>query len=103
MEQTGHIDRTACLLELGYTRPEAEQAAAKIERMAPRLLGQLDQWFRTGSLPEDVYEGFSAAELVAERGFTVPAAFLYLDWVLREPEAAKAALADMADGFLFHR
>lgn len=94
------VDRTACLLELGYTRYEAEQAAARMERMAPRLLEQLDLWFRTGSLPEDMYEGFTVAELVEERGFMVPAAFLYLDWVLKEPEAAKAALADMADSFL---
>lgn len=94
------VDRTACLLELGYTRPEAEQAAAKMERMEPRLLKQLDWWFRTGDLPEDVYEGFTVLELIEERGFAAPAAFLYLDWVLREPEAAKAALADMTDGFV---
>lgn len=100
MEGKERVDRMAGLLELGYTRPEAEQAAARIERMDPRLLEQLDQWFRTGSLPEDAYEGFTVAELVEERGFTVPAAFLYLDWVLKEPEAAKSALADMADGFL---
>ena len=100
MGKKGYSDRMACLLELGYTRHEAEQAAAKMEQMTPRLLEQLDLWFRTGNLPEDACEGFTVAELVEERGFAVPAAFLYLDWVIREPDAAKAALADMADGFL---
>ena len=100
MEGKVYVDRIAGLLALGYTHPEAEQAAMKIERMAPWLLEQLDQWFRTGSLPEEEYEGFTVAELVDERGFTVPAAFLYLDWLMKEPEAAKLALADMADGVL---
>lgn len=94
------FDRMACLLEIGYTRYEAEQAVNKMEQMTPRLLEQLDLWFRAGVLPEDVYEGFTVAELVEELGFTVPAAFLYLDWALREPEAAKAALAEMADGLI---
>lgn len=100
MEGKEYVDRMACLLELGYTRPEAEQAAAKIERMAPQLLEQLDRWFRTGSLPEEEYGGFTVSELVEERGFMVPAAFLYLDWLIKAPETSKAALADMADGFL---
>lgn len=100
MERKEHVDRMACLLELGYTHPEAEQAVTRMERMDSRLLEQLDRWFLTGDLPGDVYEGFTAAELMDERGFTAPAAFLYLDWVLKEPETAKAALADMADGFL---
>lgn len=90
-------DRRLRLVQMGYTEAEAAQAAARMERMDPALLEQLDEWFRSGQLSEQVWSGFTVAELMEERGFTALAAFLYLDWVRRDPEEALTALASMSD------
>ena len=85
------------LTALGYSVREADQAAEKIEKMAPQLRRGLEQWFQTGQLADISAGGFTAAELTEQRGMTVPAAFLVMDWYLREPEEAGQALASMPD------
>ena len=85
------------LRDLGYSEYEAARTAEKIDRMEPETRELLEQWFQTGRLPGEPLKGFTVEELVDQRGMTVPAAFLFLDWMGREPEQAAEALASMPD------
>ena len=85
------------LRDLGYSEYEAARTAEKIDRMEPETRELLEQWFQTGRLPGEPLKGFTVEELVEQRGMTVPPAFLFLDWMGREPEQPAEALASMPD------
>lgn len=50
------------------------------------------RWWETGELPTVEVEGYTAGRLAKERSLNPMAALLTLDWLLREPEAARAAI-----------
>ena len=85
------------LLKNGYSRAGAESAAPKLEKMDPRLMEALLRWDRVGELPDFPVQGFTAQELMEHLGLHPIAAILMLDWLLREPEAAKSAIANSGD------
>ena len=77
----------------GYTDAEAASAAPKIERMDAQLRNDLLRWDKIGDYPDREVEGFTVAGLVENTGMHPVGAFLMLDWLLREPDEAKYALA----------
>lgn len=92
------------LLEQGYeSRTGAQAAAIKIESMQPDLRAAFFQWSETGQLPDllpiitEGVEGVSIPDLVKRLGLSIPAAFLMLDWLIRDPNNAKIALANPID------
>lgn len=80
-----------------YNVREAASAAAKLSALQPALQEPFEHWWKTGKLPELNVEGFTAQELIEERGMTPPAAILVLDWLLREPTVARLALQRKVD------
>lgn len=66
----------------------------KMERLPEDLKEALKRWDATGVLPDLEEEGFCLKELVEYAGLQEIAAFLMLDWLRREPEEAKVALAE---------
>lgn len=50
------------------------------------------RWWETGELPTVGVGSCTAEHLVKERSLTPLAALLTLDWLLREPEAARIAI-----------
>jgi len=77
----------------GYSEAAAASAAPKIEKMDPTLRQELLRWDRYGILPDREIEGFTVEGLTKNAGMHTIGAFLVLDWLLREPEEAKLALA----------
>ena len=65
--------------------------------MEPRLKEALLRWDRIGELPDYCIQGFTAQELMEHMGLHPVAAILMLDWLLREPEEAKFAIANSND------
>ena len=81
----------------GYSRAGARSAAKRLIQMDPQLKKDFVRWSQDGSIPQTAVEEFDIPGLTQHRAMTVPAAFLTLDWLLREPEQAKTALADLMD------
>lgn len=85
------------LKQNGYDDASAVSAAKKIMAMDSDLKEDLQKWADRGIMSERSVEGFRADELVDIMGFHEVAAFLMLDWLKRDPNAAKMALGDVID------
>lgn len=85
------------LLNQGYSTIGAESAAGRIVSMDSGLKEKYIQWLESGVLPAIEIEGFDLVGLMDSLGMTETAAFLALDWLLREPEQAKFSLAEPVD------
>lgn len=81
----------------GYPDVSAVSAAAKLDVLSADLQDALLRWDKSGELPDLEAEGFTLRDLVDYNGLTEIAAFLMLDWLRREPETAKLALAEPMD------
>ena len=77
----------------GYSGAALMPAALKIERMDPQLQQELLRWDKIGDFPDREVEGFTVSGLVENAGLHPIGAFLMMDWLLREPNEAKYALA----------
>lgn len=77
----------------GYSGVALASVAPKIERMEPQLQQELLRWEEIGDFPDREIEGFTVAGLVENVGLHPIGAFLMMDWLLREPNEAKYALA----------
>lgn len=78
--------------EFNYPKQGAELVFQKISAMESSIRSEFDRWWHTGSVPNLEVEGYSIAVLMSEHNMNPIAAFLTLDWLLREPERAVASL-----------
>lgn len=78
--------------EFGYPPSGADLVANKVEGFRPETRRAFEAWWQSGEVPGLEAEGYTVARLVEERGLNPLAALLTLDWLLREPEAARAAV-----------
>lgn len=79
--------------EYGYSSSGVEIIAAQLLRLEPQLSAAFEEWWNSGNVPKAEIEGYSFERLQNEHGMNPIAAFLTLDWLLREPEKAKVALS----------
>lgn len=79
--------------EFDYSPASAELTARDLTNCSQPAWDAFVRWWQTGDLGQLEVEGFSVAKLVRDHALRVPGAFLMLDWLLREPSVAKAALA----------
>jgi len=78
---------------LGYTPQEAEMLAGDLSRLDPALVPLLERWEAYGTESDaQMFHGFSVDSLRQGSGLNFIAALLTLDWVIREPEKASAAI-----------
>jgi len=85
------IDRL--ITEFNYAAFHAPTVAARLEALDPRIKVAFDTWWMHGiPAPDLMVEGYSFESLIARHRLKPVAAFLSLDWLLREPERAKATL-----------
>lgn len=82
----------------GYSDAAVASAAPKLEHMDPDLKKSLLRWDKIGDLPDREIEGFTVAGLIEYADLHPIGAFLMMDWLLREPEEAKYALAQPVSG-----
>lgn len=69
-----------------------EQTADKLERMDGRLVGAFEEWVDNNVTPSIEIEGWNYDKLIQKFKMRPVAAFLALDWLIREPEKAAKAL-----------
>lgn len=81
------------LIERGYPEKAAILVAEKLTHISQNLKPALEAWLKEGKETEESAEGFSTSSLMARQtGMTYPAALLSIDWLLREPQKAKAII-----------
>lgn len=82
------ISRTGC------SPHEASQIATALKTLSPELKPHLKAWLKDEAYTfSNDYGGYSLKKLMDNFGMTFTGAILTLDWLIREPENAKEALA----------
>lgn len=79
--------------ELQYSDHVAKTTARDLLNLHPQLKPALDQWVKNRETTDITIESFSTPALMADKGFTYPAALIAMDWLLKEPEMATKQLA----------
>ncbi len=69
---------------------QVEKVSGKIEALSPDIREAFEKWVETDTITSPVYSGYDVnAILKAQPQLTVLAGYLSLDWLRREPVAAK--------------
>ena len=79
--------------EYKYSDHVAKVTARDLLNLQPQLQLALQAWLDTRTITNIEVEGFSINQLMA-REYTFPSALISLDWLLTEPDVAKAELTD---------
>lgn len=76
-----------------YNYPDegAELIASKLFDLDQKLIPEFISWWKTDQLPAFEIEGYTIEKFINDYSATIPAAFLNMDWLIREPEEAKKA------------
>ena len=78
----------------GCNRAQAAMISEDLGRLDPRLRPLLDAWITDGKEDDDtLYEGYSVNSLKDGMHMRFTGALLTLDWLLRDPQTARKALA----------
>lgn len=86
------VDVEKILIERGYKADAARLLAALLSRINGKLRPLLDAWLENESEGDIVVAGISLITLKNKHNLKYPAALLSIDWLIREPEKAKAAI-----------
>lgn len=79
----------------GCNETQARVIAGDLEKLNPALAPLLARWEETGAEDDaTLYEGYSIDSLKAKFGLKFTGALLTLDWLLRDPETARKAIAE---------
>jgi hypothetical protein len=78
--------------EFDYPYQGAQLVVVKLQNSNQQIQTAFQIWWEGGELPDLTIEEYSVARLMNEHGMNPVAAFLTLDWLMREPEKAKASL-----------
>jgi hypothetical protein len=78
--------------EFGYSSHAADITARELMAADPRIQEAFSHWWKTGEIVEFETEGYNVQRLADEHGMNPVAAYLTLDWLVKEPEAALASL-----------
>lgn len=80
---------------LGCPEDRAILIEEKLNELQAELKPMLNQWLEDGSVDEEmIIEGYSVADFMRDYEMEFTGAILTLDWLLREPEKAKEAIAE---------
>ncbi len=80
------------MTEFGYPRKRAESAVRKLHKLQPEIKTDFENWWLTGEIPGSEIEGYTVSRLQGEYSMNPIAAFLTLDWLIRDPEIARTTL-----------
>lgn len=71
-----------------YPQYMLEQTADKLKNMNSNLKEAFENWANNGTIPTVEVEGWSYNRLIEKFNMRPVAAFLALDWLIRDPEKA---------------
>lgn len=74
--------------ELNYSASAADAAAKSLVDADPRVQQAFYDWWKTGEICDLEVEGYNMQRLADEHGMNPVAAYLALDWLLKDPESA---------------
>ena len=78
--------------EFGYSEKSANRVIKNLKNCSERIKLDFLRWWNTGVLPDLEIEQYNVSRLKKEFGMNPIAALLTLDWLLKEPEEARASL-----------
>ena len=79
--------------EFNYPENGARILASKLINCNSIIQSAFSIWWEKGIIPSELeIEGYSIERLINEHGMKPIAAFLTLDWLLREPQKARQSL-----------
>lgn len=87
----------ASMMDIGYQTHEAKEAIKKIRVMNKDLKKEFGMWYKKGIEPTIVIEGVTISNLEETCGMNKIKAFLFMDWLIRDPDLAKKALSKTVD------
>ena len=80
------------LISSGYQEFAAKTTAHELLQIDNSLNTALSSWLETGIETDMTIEEITLSELKSKYNMSYPAALLSMDWLLKEPPVAKAAL-----------
>lgn len=82
---------------LHYSSEQIQQTRYGVQRMEPKVQTWLKRWLKTGEYPSEAVENVTVQELVdqTELGLNPISAFLTIDYLVKDPAAAKYALTHL--------
>jgi hypothetical protein len=84
--------------EFGYSEKNAQRVALDLQACTPVIQEAFEKWWHGEGLdPHLEVKGFTLKRLTEEYRFGPIAAFLDMDWLIREPEKAAQALSEGYD------
>lgn len=83
--------------DLGYDDYEVKETIKSIRKMDKEIKNSFLLWFNKGILPDYEIENFNMQELTEKIKMNEINAFLYMDWLKKEPRIAKKALSKPVD------
>lgn len=84
--------KTSLKAEFGYPDFLIQPTAEKLMNMSEFIKTAFENWYINRIVPDLTVEGYSMSILLKDYNMQVVGAFLTLDWLLKEPLAAKHAL-----------
>lgn len=85
--------RRRLVSEFGYPEHGAQLVANEIADLAPAIMREFEKWWALGVIPETEVEGYTLISLMRDYDLNPIAAFLTLDWLTKDPMAAKAEIS----------
>ncbi len=82
------------LFEEGYTIAEMEHLYRAVKKFNPTVKKWFFDWFLGEGYPSDVVEGVTIKILIEEGQLKPINAFIVMDWLMKDPKAAKFALTN---------
>ena len=80
------------LLAHQYPEKQAVSVALELMQIDERLMSALNNWIINGFEQDYNVEEFTLLGLKDKFKMTYPAALLTIDWIIKEPDAARAAI-----------
>ena len=86
------------IADFGYTEKNVERVAHNLQNCTPVVQEAFKKWWRGEGLDTHLeVKGYTLKRLTEEYGFGPIAAFLDMDWLIREPEKASQVLSEGYD------
>lgn len=74
-------------------KEQVEKVSGKIEALSPDIREALEKWIETDAIASPEYAGYDVNAIIkAQPHLTVLGAYLALDWLRRDPVAAKRSI-----------
>jgi len=87
--KVSYKDFRSYLRNEGYADSEIKHLFHAVQSMDQESLAWVIKWFHSGAFPDKEIEGVTAKYLIDECGYKPLNAFIILDWLKTDPQAAK--------------